>query len=98
MSVLAIADFYVKPEKSEEFLGILKQALPDTRAFKGCEHLDTHVNQDDPGHVCLAETWASRSDHEAYLAWRMETGMMDMLGPFVTAPPKFTYFDARPEI
>lgn len=98
MTVVATAEFFVKPEKAEEFLGLLKEALVDTRGFRGCEHLDTYVNQDDPGHVFLFETWAARSDHEAYLQWRMETGMMDLLAPFVAAPPKFTYFDARPEI
>lgn len=98
MSIVATADFYVKPEKAEEFLALLKEALPDTRSFKGCEHLDSYVNQDDPGHVFLIETWDARSDHESYLAWRMETGMMELLTPYATAPPKFTYFDARPEI
>ena len=98
MSILATADFFVKPEKIEEFLALLKAALPDTRGFKGCEHLDTYVNQDEPGHVFLVETWEARSDHQSYLGWRMETGMMDMLEPYVTAPPKFAYFDARPEV
>jgi quinol monooxygenase YgiN len=98
MSILATAEFFVKPEKVEEFLGLLKGALPDTRSFKGCEHLETYVNQDDPGHVFLIESWSTRSDNESYLEWRIETGMMDVLTPYVTAPPKFAYFDARPEI
>jgi quinol monooxygenase YgiN len=98
VSILATADFFIHPEKADEFLGIMKEALPDTRNFEGCEHLDTYVDQDQPGHILLVERWASRSAHEAYLAWRMETGMLDMLGPFVSAPPQFAYFDLHPEI
>jgi quinol monooxygenase YgiN len=98
MSVLAIAEFFVQPEKAEEFLALLKEVLPDTRAFDGCQSLETYVNEDTAGHVFLVEKWRERSDHEAYLAWRMETGLTDMLAPFVTAPPKFSYFDPKPEI
>ena len=98
MSTLATAEFFVKPEKVEEFLGLLKGALPDTRAFDGAESVDVHVNQDDPGHLFILGRWGSRSKHETYLAWRTETGMIDALEPYLTAPPKFTYFDARPEI
>lgn len=98
MSVLVIAEFFVSPEKSEAFLDLLKEALPDTRSFDGCESVETFVNQDDPGHVFLVEKWRERANQEAYLGWRMETGLTDMLTPFITAPPKFTYFHARPEI
>lgn len=98
MSTFVSGEFFVKPEKSEEFLGILKGALPDTRGFEGCELVETHVDQDDIGHIFLLERWGDRSDHAAYLKWRGETGMMEALAPYVTAPPKFTYFDARPEV
>lgn len=98
MSILATAEFFVKPERAEEFLVMMKAALPDTRGFEGCELVDTYVNQDDPGHVFLVEKWAERPNHESYLGWRMETGLMELLEPFVTAPPKFAYFDARPEV
>lgn len=98
MSIMATAEFFVKPEKVEEFLAMMAKALPDTRAYEGCEGVDTYHNQDDPGQVLLVERWAERSNHESYLGWRMETNMMDALGPFISAPPKFAYFDARPEV
>jgi quinol monooxygenase YgiN len=49
MSLLAIAEVFVVPEKSEAFFDLLKEALLDTRSFNGCESLETYVNQDDPG-------------------------------------------------
>lgn len=98
MSTLATAEFFVKPEKAEEFLGLLKGVLPDTRAFDGAESVEVHVNQDDPGHVCILGVWADRSEHQTYLAWRRATGMLEAMQPYLIAPSKFTYFDARPEI
>lgn len=98
MPILATAEFFVKPERTEEFLALLTKALPGTRGFEGCEHLETYLDQDEPGHVLLIETWGARSDHESYLEWRMETGSMEMMAPYLTAPPKFAYFDARPEV
>ena len=98
MSILATADFSIKPERVDEFLGIMKAALVDTRAYDGCEGLDTYVSQDVAGQVLLVESWQDRSKHEAYLAWRVEGGMMDMLADFVTAAPKFAYFDPQPDV
>jgi len=98
MSTLAIAEFFVKPDRTEEFLAMLAAALPDTRAFEGCELIETYVNQDEPGHVFLIERWGSRSDHQAYLAWRTKGGMMEVVEPYSTAPPRFSYFDPRPDV
>jgi quinol monooxygenase YgiN len=98
MSVLATADLLMKPERLAELLEILGAALPDTRTFEGCEGLDVFVDQDEPGHVLLVETWAERAQHEQYLVWRQETGMFDLLAEFVSSPPQFRYFDARPDI
>jgi quinol monooxygenase YgiN len=98
MSTLAIADFFVHADRSEEFLALLKEALVDTRARQGCEQIDTYVDQDDAGHVVLVETWRDRSDHQSYLQWRQGEGALPELAEFLTGPPKFAYFDARPEV
>jgi quinol monooxygenase YgiN len=98
MSVLATADLFIKPERVQELLEILREALPDTRAFAGCQGLDTYVDEDDPGHILLVETWSARADHETYLGWRQEQGLFDVLAPFISAPPRFSYFGARPDI
>ncbi len=66
MSTLAIAEFWIHPEKLDEFLGVMKAVLPDTRSFEGCEGLETFTNQDEPGHVILVEKWTDRSAHENY--------------------------------
>jgi quinol monooxygenase YgiN len=98
MSILVTAAFPVKPERLDEFLGIMKAALVDTRAFDGCEALDTYVSQDVAGEVVLVERWEDRTKHEAYMAWRGEGDMTDLLTDFLTAPPKIAYFDPHPDI
>lgn len=98
MTILATADFWVHPEKLDEFLELMKAALPDTRAFDGCEGIQTFTDQDEPGHVLLVEQWADRSAHEKYFAWRVEGGMMELLAPFATTDPKIAYFDAHPDV
>ena len=93
MSSVVTLDLAVDPARVDDFLAALKAALPDTRAYAGCRSIDILTDQDKPGHVLFYEVWDSRAHHEKYLAWRTETGMMDQLGPYLTAPPAFGYFD-----
>ncbi len=96
MSHSALALFPCNPGKGEEFLGILMPALADTRAFEGCESIETYVDQDNPDHVYIWEKWASRENYEAYLAWRLESGMLDLLTPFM-APAAFRAIHLGPK-
>ena len=45
MSVMITIEMPVIPEKLEEYLGILKQALVDTRVYIGCQSVATYVEQ-----------------------------------------------------
>ena len=62
--------------KGAEFLEVLLPSLSDTRAFDGCLSVETYSNSDAPDTVFLWEKWAERSDQEAYMNWRVETGML----------------------
>ena len=42
MSVMVSVTFQFKPEAAEMALEGLKQALPETRAFAGCERVDSY--------------------------------------------------------
>ena len=93
MAINVSVDLSIKSERLDEFMGILRGALPDTRARKGFQSLSVHQDQERPGRIYLWERWDSRPDYDAYLNWRMETGFMDALGPFVEGEPVFSYFD-----
>ena len=93
MAISVSLDISVKPERVSEFIGILREALPDTRKRKGFQSITVHQDQDRPDRIFLWERWDTRPDYESYLNWRMETGFMEALGPFLTGDPVFSYFE-----
>lgn len=94
MSHTVVAEFVCNPGKGAEFLALLLPALAETRAFEGCELVEAYTDQDNADVIVLWEKWAAREKHQAYLAWRMETGMTDAIGPFMAAPPRFVHLSA----
>jgi quinol monooxygenase YgiN len=97
MSVTVTADFPIKADRLEEFLGMMPAALIETRAFKGCESIRVHVEQN-TSTLFMVNTWASRADTEAYIKWRTDTGFMDKIGAFFSGEPLIRFFDEHTEI
>ena len=64
-------------------------------ALDGFTSEETYLDQDNPDRILLWEKWETREHYEAYLAWRMETGMMEMIGPFLDGAPEFTHLGAQ---
>ena len=93
MAVTVTLAFSVKPERTDEFKSLLRNLLPDTRAYEGCIRVDVYQDQGDPGYVYLAEDWQSKVHQQKYQAWRDESGIADTLGPFLAGEPRFNYFD-----
>ncbi|MGZ0220224.1 MAG: putative quinol monooxygenase [Acidimicrobiales bacterium] len=79
-------------------LAVLKEALVETRAFDGCEAIEVYTSADAPDDVVLWETFASRAHHEAYLGWRVETGMLDMLAPVLRSDLQVAYLDHHADV
>lgn len=78
-------DLQVDPEKVDEFLALMIEAAPDTRAWEGCRLFDIYVDQDKPGHVVFYEIWDSKEQQQSYLNWRGESGFNARIGPFMVA-------------
>ena len=76
-------DLQVDPAKIDEFLAMMIEAAPATRARDGTQNHCTYVDQDKPGHVVFYEIWDSKEQQQAYLAWRQETGFNAKLGPYM---------------
>ena len=85
--------FTVKPERAEEFISLLKSLLPDTRAYEGCLRVDVYQDQGNPGNILLVEDWTSKQHQEKYQEWRDETGIAEVVGPFLAGDPSFRYLD-----
>jgi quinol monooxygenase YgiN len=96
-AVYVTIDLQVDPARTEKFLAVMAEAAPDTRAFDGCQLFDIYVDQDKPGHVLFYEVWDSKTQQQAYLQWRQETGFLDKIGPFLTTSLGLAYFSKEPE-
>lgn len=93
MSVLVLLEAAVKPEDVANMKAYLAQLFPETREYDGCQGIDAYFSTDDPGQMVMIERWGSRSQHEKYLGWRTETGVMDKLGGMLAGPPSMRYFE-----
>lgn len=99
MSHTAVVEFPCNDGQGAGLLETLKGALVDTRAFAGNEGIETYSDPDNPDLVVLWEKWATRADYEAYLAWRMETGLMDVLAPFMdTSNLRIVHLQAHEDV
>jgi quinol monooxygenase YgiN len=90
---MVLLEIQVKPEAVNEVKALLKAALPDTRAYAGCQGIDIYSNLDEAGNLVFYERWESRAHYQKYLAWRTETGAMDRLGALLKAPPSIRYYE-----
>ena len=93
MLVTVTLTFTVKPERAGEFIALLESLLPDTRAYEGCLRVDVYQDQDSPGSILLVEDWTSKQHQEKYQAWRDETGIAEVVGPFLAGEPSFRYLN-----
>jgi quinol monooxygenase YgiN len=93
MSVTVTIHLPARADRVEELVELFKQVLPDTRSFQGCESVVLHQSQDDPTALFLYEQWASRSDQEAYMAWRTETGLIAQIVDKLGGGASFGFYD-----
>ena len=87
----------LKPEMLEDYLNILKGALVETRSYKGCRSVTTLVDQETSS-IVLVEEWDSVEDQQAYIAWRVETGLIDAIAPFMQGELVTRTYDLKTEI
>ena len=96
MSVMITLEMPVKPEMLEDYLNILKGALVETRSYKGCRSVTTLVDQETSS-IVLVEEWDSAEDQQAYIAWRVETGLIDAIAPFMQGELVTRTYDLKTE-
>jgi quinol monooxygenase YgiN len=88
-----IVEIKVKPDLVDEMELLLKKILPDTKAFDGFISIDVCHNLDSIGSFVFYEQWKSRRHYEKYLAWRIETGVIDQMTAMSVEPPTISYFE-----
>ncbi len=92
MGIAIIFSVAVKPESRDELMAYMKEILPDTRGFDGCQGVDVYTDMDNPNIVVLYEKWDSRGHYEKYHHWREETGVLDVLRSMFDGPPISRHF------
>ena len=97
MSVMVTLEMPVKPDMLDDYLNILKEALVETRAYKGCKSVTTLVDQENSS-VVLVEEWDSVEDQQAYITWRTETGLIDAVSPFMQGELVTRTYDLKTEV
>ena len=89
-TTVVLLEIQVKPECVEEVKAFLKEVLPDTRAYAGCQGIDIYGNLDESTNLVFYERWDTRDHYQKYLNWRTETGA---LGAKLAGPPSIRYYD-----
>ena len=79
-------------DRLDEFKNVLREILPDTRAFSGYQDIRVIENQDSPGPITILERWDPKENHIKYMMWRTEIGTMEASTGFVEAEPAITYY------
>lgn len=92
MSVMVSLNIPFQPDKLDEALALFATDLGDTRAFEGCERLESFIDREN-SRILLIEQWAEPANHEAYMGWRAETGFIDKLGPLLAGAPESTTWE-----
>ena len=91
---IAMAVFRCKSDQEQgELLACLggDDGLEKNRVYVGCHRIETLSGQDSV--VALYERWESVAHHQAYVGWRMENGLVELLEPWLAAPLEIAYYD-----
>jgi quinol monooxygenase YgiN len=80
VSTIAVATFRCSPEGRSALTDFLsgEEGLSVTRAYDGAIRIETLLSNDSDD-VILYEEWESVEHHQAYLGWRVETGLADFM-------------------
>jgi quinol monooxygenase YgiN len=80
MSAIAMVTFRCSPEGRSALTDFLSgdDGLTVTRAYDGAIRVETLMSNDSDD-VILYEEWESVEHHQAYVGWRVETGLADLL-------------------
>jgi quinol monooxygenase YgiN len=97
MTVMVTAEFKMKPEAAETVIQTMKEILPDTRAYDGCQEIKSYY-EPDTHTLLLVEIWESSEHQQKYIGWRVETGLVDSVSEMLAAAPAFRTFEIRSDI
>jgi hypothetical protein len=91
---IVVATFHLKedPELLAEFFDFMRgpHGFQLTRGRKGCRLIEVSTSADQKVMV-IYERWATRSDFDEYLKFRIENGLEGLIEKFLSAAPVFQH-------
>jgi quinol monooxygenase YgiN len=91
MSVRVTLNCQVKPEQLEVLLPFLEKNLPNVRGFDGCLGVIVYFDKQHL-EMLLEEEWLSMEQHQTYMQFINDNGILKELGAFFESPPIVKYF------
>jgi heme oxygenase (mycobilin-producing) len=91
LAIKATLELRIKPGALDQAPDVLHKILTDTRAFDGNLGVEVLIDERDPEHIVVLESWESLAHDDAYRAWRAGDGASN-LGTILAAPPTLTRF------
>ena len=93
MSVIVLVYLDVKEESVEELKKYLKEILPDTRSFEGCQGVQLYESKESPTKITIHAKWTSEEAQKKYMSWRIDTGALDKLMPMLSEQPNLEFYN-----
>lgn len=94
MSIVVTVEFPLHPDKAFDFSNLMKNALTETLSYPGCLGIETYLSEDSSCMLAI-ENWESKNHQENYFKWRIDTGLIEAIGPFLSSAPTIKYFKAN---
>jgi quinol monooxygenase YgiN len=98
VAITSILDLQLKADSLDNAHQLIHETLAGTRAFPGCLGVTVLIDNKDPAHVVLVETWESPERDRAYRAWRATPEGATNLGSIVAGPPKLSAFTVADDV
>jgi quinol monooxygenase YgiN len=94
---LVTLELKTKAGKAEPLcVEVFGPALTATRRYDGFIEMVVYTEQA-LDTVFIMEKWQSKAHYEKYLKWRLDTGLVEAISPYLAQAPVIRYFDPRPE-
>ena len=100
MSVMITVEFKIKPEKVDEAFEEMREGLPATRNFQGCQRIDSYFDKKNSS-LFLVEFWDSLEDQRKYLKWRLANSgesVNNSIEANLFEPPILKIYEAMPDL
>ncbi|UUL77053.1 antibiotic biosynthesis monooxygenase [Pseudarthrobacter sp. Fe7] len=87
MTAIVHFEVQIDPAYREDAAKYLSETLTATRAWPGNQGIEALVDDADPCHILVVETWATTQDHADYAAWRATPEGKSALHAVLAAKP-----------